>query len=222
MTAFATTSPVTATANIPAGTVHFTATDRTDTIVEILPADASKSRDVKAAEQTTAEYAGGVLRIAGMTKNQYFGPTGSVRVTVQLPSASRVEVKAASVELRADGRYEEVVVDSDHGDITVDEAAAAKLTTVAGNVSVGRLTGSAELRTSKGDITVAEAVRGTVVMRTDAGDIKAGAAKGSAASLDAGTTHGRISNALTSPAGATDVVALHATTSSGDISAHTV
>src|SRR5262249_36129253 len=158
------------------------------------PADASKGRDVKAAEQTAVAYADGVLRIESTAKNQYFGPSGSIEVMVQLPTGSQIEVKAASAELRGVGRFGDVAVDSAHGSMNLDEAASAHLTTVAGDISIGRLGGPGEIRTSKGDIRIAEAMRGALVLRTDAGNLEVGAAAGVSASLDAGTTRGRIRN----------------------------
>src|SRR5687767_15682002 len=71
MQKFDTPAPISAVLNIPAGRVEFIAADQADTAVEVLPANASKSRDVKAAEQTTIEYADGVLRIETLEKNQY-------------------------------------------------------------------------------------------------------------------------------------------------------
>src|SRR5262249_36343056 len=100
MQKFATPAPVAAVVNIPAGRVQFIAADRTDTPVEVLPSTAAKSRDVKAAEQITVAYADGVLRIqAPAPKNQLFGPSGSVEVTVRLPAGSNVEGAAAASEL---------------------------------------------------------------------------------------------------------------------------
>src|SRR5262245_32633508 len=109
MQKFDTPTPISAVLDIPAGRVRFIAADRADTAVEVLPADASKGRDVKVAEQTKVEYGDGVLRIEASAKNQFFGPSGSIEVTVQLPAGSRVEVKAASAELRAVGRFGDVV-----------------------------------------------------------------------------------------------------------------
>ncbi|GAA4216953.1 DUF4097 family beta strand repeat-containing protein [Actinocatenispora rupis] len=139
-------------------------------------------------------------------------------MTVELPTASGIRIEAASVELRAEGWFGDVAVDSEHGDFSVDEAASARLATVGGNVAVGRLAGPGEIRTSKGDITVTEAVRGTVRLRTDTGDMTVGAAAGTLASLNAGTSHGRIRNQLTA-VGSGEPLALHATTSSGGITA---
>ncbi|MFB8183346.1 DUF4097 family beta strand repeat-containing protein [Streptomyces sp. NPDC055966] len=222
MPTFTTPVSITAVLAVPAGNVRFTATDRADTAVEITPADPTKSRDSKAAEQTTVDCTDGVLRIQGPARNQYFGPTGAIEASVQLPAGSHVEVKAASVELRAVGRFGNVTVAGEHGSIDLDEAASVRLTTVAGDVAVGRVTGPAEIRTSKGDISITEAVRGSVTLRTDAGNISVGAAAGVSASLDAGTSHGRIRNSLKSAEGGADQLVIHATTSDGDITAHSL
>ena len=215
-----TPAPIAAVLDVPAGRVQFIAADRADTAVEVRPADAAKGRDVKAAEQTKVEYADGVLRIAVPAKNQYFGNSGSIEVTVQLPAGSRVEGKAAATELRVVGRLGDVTFEGAYDQIKIDEAASVHLTAVAGNVEVGRLTGPAEISTGKGDIRITEATRGTVVLRTQSGDISIGAAPGMSASLDAGTSYGRVSNALKNDG--TTQLDIHATTTHGDITAHSL
>ncbi|GAA4503677.1 DUF4097 family beta strand repeat-containing protein [Actinoallomurus oryzae] len=220
MQKFDTPAPIAAVVHIPAGRVQLIAADRADTAVEVLPANAAKGRDVKAAEQTTVEYADGVLRIETPAKNQYVGPSGSIEVTVQLPAGSRIEAKAASAELRAVGRLGDVVFDGAYHQIKIDEAASVRLTATDGDVEVGRLGGPAEISTARGDIRIAEAVRGTVVLRTQSGDISIGAAAGVSASLDAGTSYGRVSNSLRNDG--TAELDIHATTSHGDITARSL
>ncbi|WP_370970809.1 DUF4097 family beta strand repeat-containing protein [Amycolatopsis sp. cg9] len=215
---FATTAPITTVLDIPAGRVRFVAADLAETSVEVLPADPAKNRDVKAAEQVKVAFSEGVLRIEGAVKNQYFGPSGALDVTVQLPAGSDVRAKAASVELRGVGRLGDVTVEGAHGEAVFDEAESLRLTAHAGDVSVGRLTGPAEITTGKGDIRIAEAVSGNVVLSTQAGDITVGAATGVSASLDAGTTYGRIRNSLKNTEG-TPGLTIHATTAYGDIDA---
>lgn len=223
MQKFDTTAPITTVLDIPAGRVRFIAADRTDTTVEILPADASKSRDVKAAEQATVTYADGVLRIeAAPVRNRVIGSSGSVEVTVQLPAGSRVEAKAADVDFRGVGRLGDVVVEAAQASVKLDETGEARLTLLAGDVSVGRLDGPAEISVQKGDITVTEAVRGTVVLDTMSGGISVGAARGVSATLDAGTTYGRIHNALRNTEGATAALTFRATTAHGDITARSL
>jgi DUF4097 and DUF4098 domain-containing protein YvlB len=218
MYSYDTPAPVTAIAGIPAGTIRFIAADRTDATVEVRPADASKSRDVKAAEQIQVSYGDGVLQVQAAAKNRVLGNSGSVEVTVQLPAGSKVQAKAASGEVRGVGRLGEVIVDAAQAAVKIDEAAAARVTVQEGNVTVGRLAGDAQVSIHRGDITVTEAAAGTVELRTQDGSITVGAAAGVSAALDADTTLGRIHNALTNTGG-TPALTIHATTARGDITA---
>ncbi|WKK22223.1 DUF4097 family beta strand repeat-containing protein [Streptomyces olivoreticuli] len=221
MQKFDTPAPIAAVLDIPAGRVQFIAADRADTTVEVRPASPSKSRDARTAEQTIVTYADGVLRIhTPEPKSQLFGPSGALEVTVQLPAGSRVEARAAGSELRGVGRLGDVVFEGAYRQIKIDEAAGVRLTAVDGDVEVGRLNGSAEISTARGDIRITEAVRGTVVLRTQSGDISVGAAAGVSAALDAGTDYGRISNSLKSDG--TAGLAIRATTSHGDITARSL
>ncbi|CAL9676400.1 DUF4097 family beta strand repeat-containing protein [Streptomyces griseomycini] len=224
MQKFDTPAPVSAVLDVQAGRVQVIAADRTDTLVEVLPADPSRSRDVKLAEQTTVEYADGTLRITATatTRNRILGPSGSVEVTVRLPAGSRVEAKAAGAEFRGVGRLGEVAVDGSHGQVKIDEAAGARLAVLAGDVTVGRLTGPAEISTQQGDIRIDEAVRGTVTLHTQQGRISVGAARGTSATLDAGTSYGRIRNTLRNTDGAAADLTIHATTAHGDITARSL
>ncbi|MFF5449547.1 DUF4097 family beta strand repeat-containing protein [Streptomyces sp. NPDC012888] len=223
MQTFPTTAPVVAVLDVPAGHIRLVAADRTDTTVEVRPADAADSRDVKAAQRTEVAYADGVLRIGSpMPKNRLLGGSGSIELTIQLPAGSRVEAKAASAELRGVGRLGDVVFEGAHGTVKLDETAGAHLTLDAGDVSVGRLTGPAEITTQKGDLHITEALHGTVVLRTGHGGISVGAARGVSATLDAGTAYGRIRNTLRNGDGSAAALNIQATTSYGDITARSL
>ncbi|MGW2130058.1 DUF4097 family beta strand repeat-containing protein [Streptomyces coelicoflavus] len=220
MQTFPTPAPLSAVLDVPAGRVQVIAADRADTTVEVLPADASKGRDVHAAEQTRVEFGDAVLRVETPAKNQFMGASGAVEVTVRLPAGSRVEARTASAEFRGVGRLGDVDYEGAHGPVKLDEAAGVRLTTAAGDISVGRLDGPADIRTEKGDIRIAEAVRGRVVLRTRSGDISVGAAPGVSASLDSGTSYGRVHNALRNTG--TPGLTVHATTDHGDITARSL
>ncbi|MER5309259.1 DUF4097 family beta strand repeat-containing protein [Streptomyces sp. NPDC002773] len=223
MQKFLTSAPISTVLDIPAGRIRFIAADRADTTVEVLPADASKGRDVKAAERITVAYGDGVLRIeAPDAKNRVLGNSGSVEVTVQLPAGSRVEAKAATAELRGVGRLGDVAFESAHGTVKLDETGGARITLAAGDIAVGRLGGPAEISSQKGDLTIAEAVRGSVTLRTEHGAIAVGAARGVSATLHAGTAYGRISNSLQNSEGAAAQLDIHATTAYGDITARSL
>lgn len=220
MQKFTTTAPISAFVTIPAGRVQVIAADRADTTVEVRPADASKARDVKVAEQTTVCFADGVLRIEATAKNQMLGASGSIEVTVQLPADSRVSASAAAADFRGVGRLGEVSFEGSHGAVKLDETAGLRLSTQAGDVSVGRLNGPASITTGKGNIDIASAVRGSVVLRTSAGDVSVAAAPGVSATLDAGTSYGRVRNSLQNTGDA--ALTIEATTEYGDINAHSL
>ncbi|MET7943971.1 DUF4097 family beta strand repeat-containing protein [Streptomyces sp. NPDC005302] len=220
MQKFDSPAPVSAVIDIPAGRIQVIAADRSDTTVEVLPANASKSRDVKAAEQVTVTYADGVLRIeAAPAKNRILGgDSGSVELTVHLPVGSRIEAKTAAADFRAAGRLGDVTYEGAQGALELDETASAHLSLMAGDITVGRLGGPADISTQKGDLTVTEATDGTLTLNTQSGDITVGAAHGISATLDAATTYGRINNALKNTDG-TPGLTIRATTTQGNITA---
>ncbi|MBM0274881.1 DUF4097 family beta strand repeat protein [Micromonospora sp. STR1s_6] len=218
MQTFHTPAPISVVLAIPAGRVQFIAGDRADTTVEVAPSDPGRSRDTKVAAQTAVSYTDGVLRITTSTPgNPPLGPSGSLEVTVRLPADSRVDATTASAELRGVGRLGDLAFDGAYRNIKIDEAASVRLTATDGDVEVGRLNGPAQISTARGDIRIAEAVHGTVVLRTQSGDISVTAAAGVSAALVAETGYGRVSNALKND-GST-ALDIRATTSHGDITA---
>ncbi|QFR02089.1 DUF4097 domain-containing protein [Streptomyces phaeolivaceus] len=195
MQKFDTPAPISAVLAVPAGRVRFIAAARAD---------------------TTVDFADGVLRItAAAPEDRHVGPSGSVEVTVRLPVGSRVEARTDSAELSAVGPLGDVAFEGAYREIEIDDAASLHLTATDGDVEVGRLGGPAEISTARGDIRIAEAVRGTVVLRTGSGDISVGAAAGVSATLDAGTDHGRVGNSLKNDG--TPQLDIRATTAQGDI-----
>jgi hypothetical protein len=217
MQTFTTPAPITAILDIPAGRIRLAAARQDTTTVDIRPADPARGRDVKLAGLTTAEYSDGTLRVASPARRG-LGSTGAVEVTIRLPAGSRVQARAASAQFTTAGPLGEVTFDSAQATVTVDRAAIARLTTTDGHITAGHLGGDSELRTVTGDIEVAEAAPGTLVLHTQTGAITVGAAAGVSATLDAGTTRGRIRNTLTNT-GAAPALTIHATTITGDITA---
>ncbi|MFD6418096.1 DUF4097 family beta strand repeat-containing protein [Streptomyces sp. NPDC060194] len=221
MSKFQTPAPVTVVLDIPAGRVEVIAADRSDTVVEVRPADPSKGKDAKAAEQIAVEYTDGVVRItAPEPKDKLFGSSGSVEVTVQAPTGSHLEAVSAAAEFRGVGRLGEVSVRGGHRTVKFDETAGARITAHDGTVEVGRLGGSAEIGVQRGDITVAEAQAGSLTLTAQQGDITVAAAPGVSASLDASTTLGRVHNTLKNDGA--PALEIHATTQQGDISARSL
>ena len=217
-------APFSAVLDIPVGSIRLIAADRADAEVEVRPTDPAKSRDVKAAQLIQISNDDSVLRVeAEPAKHRVLGTdSGSVAVTVRLPLGSRVEAKAAVADFHSVGPLGDVTYEGAVGSVQLEEIASARLIMQDGGITVGRLGGSAELSTQRGDITVAEAARGTITVRTQSGQITVGAAGGVSATLDASTPNGRIHNSLQNSVGAKAEISIHATTANGDITARSL
>ncbi|MEV0449152.1 hypothetical protein [Streptomyces sp. NPDC050600] len=132
------------------------------------------------------------------------------------------EAIAAVVEIPA-GRISLLAADRAETTAEVRPADAGKglrLTTIDGDVHVGRLGGPAEISAARGGITIGEAVRGTVVLHTQHGDISIAAAPGVSATLHADARHGRVSNILKNDG--SPVLQISATSGSGNVSARSL
>ncbi len=66
MPTFATPGPITATVEVAGAQVRVTASDRTDTVVLVEPLNAASRTDVKVAENTKVDFAGGQLTVKTM------------------------------------------------------------------------------------------------------------------------------------------------------------
>jgi DUF4097 and DUF4098 domain-containing protein YvlB len=178
MPTFETPTPITAVIDTVGGHLWINASDRTDTAVDVRPADAAEAGDVQAAEQTRVEYAGGRLSVTtpkGRLRS-LLGRPPSIDVTIDLPADSRVEVDAAA-EIRCGGRIGASTFTTAAGSIRLDETGRLRLRTGAGDVSVARSAEHAEVTTSSGKVWIGE-IDGTAVVKTANGDITLGEVTG--------------------------------------------
>ncbi|GGJ22413.1 DUF4097 family beta strand repeat-containing protein [Streptomyces brasiliensis] len=176
MPSFDTPEPISVTAHVGAGSIRFTASDRLDTVVEVRPGSPKRDKDVRAAEQTEVTYASGVLTVT--TKERRFvGPTGSVDVTVDLPTGSRVAVTGSWTQVLGEGRLGEVRVKTSGGDVRLGTAGPLQLTASHGSITVDRIEGLAEIATSFGSLRVGT-VDGPAVLKNSHGTTVVGAAIG--------------------------------------------
>jgi DUF4097 and DUF4098 domain-containing protein YvlB len=178
MPTFDTPEPISVTIFIGTGDVRLAASDRDDTVVEVRPSDESDEVDVRAAERTRVEFAGGRLTVKTPSDvaRKIWGRGGSIDVVVRLPSGSRVEADVAS-EVRAEGRLGDCTVKTSDGDIWLDEAGKLRLDTADGDITVARSSGQADATTANGDIRIG-AIGGPAMIKTANGDITLGEAAG--------------------------------------------
>jgi hypothetical protein len=178
MPTFDSPEPIFAAIDIGAGHLRISASDRTDTVVEVRPANESEDADVQGAEQTRVEYGNGRLLVQGPRSKirSLFRRNPSIDVTVELPTDSRVDAKAWA-DIQSEGRLGDSVFDSAAGDVRIDQTGRLKLRTAAGNVSVARSVGHADIGTAAGKIWIGE-IDGTAVAKTSSGDVAVGEVTG--------------------------------------------
>ncbi|MFK4226674.1 DUF4097 family beta strand repeat-containing protein [Streptomyces sp. NPDC019890] len=177
MPSFDTPEPISATAHVDAGSIRFTAGDRLDTVVEVRPRDPKRDQDVRSADQTEVTYASGVLTVRTPKQRHLFGRTGTVDVTVELPTGSRVDMTGAWAQVLGEGRLGEVRVKTSSGDVRLDTTGPLQLTASHGSITVDRIEGMAEISTSSGSLRVGT-VDGPAVLKNSHGTTTVGAATG--------------------------------------------
>ncbi|UUU32131.1 DUF4097 domain-containing protein [Streptomyces sp. CA-210063] len=176
MPSFDTPEPISVTARVDAGSIRFTASDRPDTVVEVLPRDPKRDKDVRAADQTEVTYANGVLTVA--TKHRrLIGPSGVADVTVDLPTGSHIDMTGAWAQLLGEGRLGEVRVKTSVGDIRLDTTGPVELNASHGQITVDRIEGRAEITCSTGNVRVGT-IDGPAVLKNSNGTTSVGAVTG--------------------------------------------
>ncbi|MFJ4528392.1 DUF4097 family beta strand repeat-containing protein [Streptomyces libani] len=155
MPAFDTPEPLSVTIELDLGSVRIAASKRIDTVVEVLPRDATAEADVRAAQQTKVTCSGGKLLVKGPRKRSLFGKSGSLDVTIELPAGSDLLGTAPMADFTVEGRLGECRLKTSFGDLQVDEAEAVNLRTDYGAIRLDRVSGDAEL-VGAGQIEVGE------------------------------------------------------------------
>jgi len=198
MSAFETPEPILATIEVTAGDLRIAARERTDTLVEVRPSDPSHEPDVRAAEQTRVEMTSDGLLVKGPKQRGLprslvgappFGKQGSVDVTIDLPAGSRLRADAGLATVRCTGRLAECRAKTGAGGIDLEHTGPADLSTGAGDISVGVISGSAEITTGTGRVRLTE-IDGPAVVRNANGETWIGAVTGN---LQVSASNGGIS-----------------------------
>jgi hypothetical protein len=192
MPTFHTPEPISVTVEIGVGEIQIVASERTDTIVDVHPSDAAKKSDVTAAQQTRVEFARGTLLIKapkGWRQNTFRGGGESIDVQIALPAGSRLHAGAGVATVRASGRLGECQIKTGVGEVHLDEAGPVRLKTGAGDITVHRIVGHAEIATSSGTVQIGS-IDGTAVVKNSNGDSWLGEVTGD---LRAIAANGRVS-----------------------------
>ena len=176
---FDTPEPISATVDVVVGDVRIAAGDRTDTVVDVQPSDPSSKEDVKVAEQTRVECAGGHLMVKTPKLRSWSlrSHGGSIDVTIGLPAGSHVYAAGQLVDVDLDGPLGDIRIKTGIGRVHVGHAARLNVKTGAGDIAVDRATGHAEITAGSGDVRVG-ALDTTAVIKNSNGDTWVGVAGG--------------------------------------------
>jgi hypothetical protein len=163
--------------NIAAGTVEITATETTDTVVNIEPLNRA-ARDVidsvkeRARTLSETEHEVIVETPDRSRRSRWFGDSPAFRIEVTAPSRSLVEVNSASADVTCTGTCGDVNVRSASGDASFPDVEGDVTTkTASGDLSFGRIAGRARLQSVSGDVAVRRP-NGSTTATTVSGDVK--------------------------------------------------
>ncbi len=112
----------------------------------------------------------------------------SVRILVEVPEGSDVEVRGVSAHITLVGAFGAVIVHGRSGDVRLDSAARLEVNNVSGQVRADSVGGDASFTTVSGDVTVREVV-GRLSASTTSGDLRISSAGDD---VEIGTTSGDV------------------------------
>jgi hypothetical protein len=172
MPTFDTPLPISVKVDVGVGEVRVVASERTDTVVDVRPSNSSKRSDVKAAEETLVEYAGGRLVIKAPRNWRSFSPfggSGSIDVDIDVPAGSDLRGDGAVATFHCTGLLGECRIKTAAGNVNVGDAGPVHVKTSAGDITVERAEGDVDVSTSSGAVHI-EHVDGSAVVKNSNGD----------------------------------------------------
>ncbi|MGF1646161.1 MAG: DUF4097 domain-containing protein [Kineosporiaceae bacterium] len=172
MPEFDTPDPISATIELVVGDVTLVASDRRDTVVDVLPEDPASAVDVRAAERVAVEFVDGRLGVVTRDKWRQYSPLprrfGSVSAVIRLPAGSAVRVRLGMGDLSADGSLASCDVVTGTGHVRLDRTGPLRLKTATGTATVDLIDGHADV-VAAGKIRIGE-VRGHARIKNLVGD----------------------------------------------------
>ena len=184
MPAFDTPGPIAATVVVAGAQVRVTASDRTDTVVLVEPIDKASKTDVKVANKTKVDFAGGQLSVKTTASGDQ---DGSVVITIDLPAGSSLVAYLAHSSVHADGSFGECELHMASGRVQLDRINALQANIAAGEVTIGHIAERANIDGGAFAMRISE-VKDTVKLSSSgAGQIWIGHASGD---LDLSSGHG--------------------------------
>ena len=142
MPTFDTPGPIAVTVEVAGAQVRVTASDRTDTVVLVQPINETSRSDVRVAEKTKVDFAGGQLSVKTTTSGD---KSGSVAITIDLPAGSSLAVYLAHSSVQVDGPIGQCELHLASGQVQLDRIDALQASIASGEVAIGHIAGRADI-----------------------------------------------------------------------------
>ena len=155
------------------GSLHISATDTTESHVEIAGKDA---------EQVEVRHEGRRISVvAPRQRGGFFGGDTGLDVTITVPLTSELAVKTGSADVTVEGTVGSSEIKSGSGDVRLADLAGASLVeTGSGDVSIDVANAELRIKSGSGEVEVRH-TEGAVAVSTGSGDVRIGTANGPAA-----------------------------------------
>ena len=173
MPTFDTPGPIAATVVVAGAQVRVTASDRTDTVVLVEPIDKASKKDVKVANKTKVDFAGGQLSVKTTVSGD---ENGSVVITIDLPAGSSLVAYLAHSSVHADGSLGECELHMASGRVQLDRINALQANIAAGQVTIGHIAERANIDGAAFAMRISE-VKDTVKLSSSGGQTWIGHAR---------------------------------------------
>jgi hypothetical protein len=179
MQSFESSGPIKATIDVLMGSVRVSAAAGAAVVVDVRPSDESNGEDVRAAEHTRVDFAGGHLLVKAPKLRSWLPHRdgGSTDVTVKLPTGSDLRGAGQLADFHAEGDLGESRIVTGLGRIELERAQSVNLKSGSGDIAVEHVAGHAEVTTGTGDLRLGE-LAGSAVIKNSNGDTWIGSAAG--------------------------------------------
>lgn len=187
MPTYSTPEPIDLAVHVPVGDLRVVASDRTDTVVTVVPSNPAKQTDHRAVEETKVELDGRRLTVLGPRPRLSWigpGPSDSVDVTVELPTGSRLTAELSVGTVQTVGRLGSTRIKS--STVSLDTTGDLWVRAMHGTVEAERVEGTAEITADHGRVRLGT-VQGDAVVKASHGAVHVGESGGD---LDAKLSYG--------------------------------
>ena len=158
--AFPVDGPVSVQVELQSSCVDIVSSPRADVVVTVTPSNAHRPSDRAAAENIRVEQDGATISVAGASRWNPFGSSGSVDVLIEVPQASVVTAHLRYGSLRVTGPVGAVKAKIDYGDANIEASERLDLEGGHGEMRIGQVEGDADITLASGSVRIGQVGQG--------------------------------------------------------------